>query len=182
MRPPRSARATAAGVEQWEGPFEGIPEWLLYSVGEWVERCINFPRFGLVSPNEPTRPGALKLLELGLHVQLDWRSTDLALYSAKQLLLHGESGIDLLDWCAGYLATAEQRSELEEILSQGTLPGPLASMQTAAPSFSVGWIRPLPRPSRPRPLRAPGQPHISRRPGAITMGLIPTVRRPTERR
>ncbi|HEV2945084.1 MAG TPA: hypothetical protein VGX26_08230 [Solirubrobacteraceae bacterium] len=80
----------------FDGPHEGIPDWMFQSVVNWIDEAIYEPRGRQTAPSEPL----LLAAEASLHVTFDWSSGP---FSARMTALdyvkrNGEFGLDFLDF------------------------------------------------------------------------------------
>ena len=105
-RPPLSVRLSGDPESGWEGPYPGVPLWLMPSLLAWIRD--SFYSFS----DDVAR------LQRRLHLELDWRSPNLALESALVQMEHDpELALDIVDWGAEG-ADGERLMKLRVMLQQ----------------------------------------------------------------
>jgi hypothetical protein len=98
VRPPLSKRGRSADVAEWEGPYDGVPDWLWPTVRDWISTVFVY---GSRAGGTPAWDyDALHALERHFRVLLDWsefmspEKSLIAMCAADETFC-----LDLIDWC-----------------------------------------------------------------------------------
>jgi hypothetical protein len=130
---PLKVRNNPDQTAEWEGPHEGIPDWLYPSINRWVTNYF----FVRTSPYGTRLFNSQKMaqLERQLHLKLTWDHDSAAIGIIVGALADDQVGPEILDWCVAHLdrATGRSLAELEVIFSEA------GSVWTVAPDEGGGF-------------------------------------------
>lgn len=118
IRHPLSKRTRPDPDPDWEGPFDGVPDWLTNSVEEWIRPVLLRPdMYGQVQATS-----ALQSLQRQLRLTLPWGNGAVEAYRSlveHQCLSNRELFLDVLNWCVEHESDWDRLANLEVMLMEG---------------------------------------------------------------
>jgi hypothetical protein len=104
MREPLSYRDGGKPISEWEGPFEGIPDWLWSAFLGWLTDLF---RVRVDYGEQVWDTNALRSLEQFMRTSFDWSLNNSPLQSLlANCRADQEFALDVADWCLANLETA----------------------------------------------------------------------------
>ncbi len=114
MRTKLSERSKAENT--WEGPYEGVPEWMSQPLTDWVSSMLHEPNH-LLGRLEPNRERLMDLQQ-ALRIRLNWSNRADGAWAdlATRAWADPELFLDLVDECLAFAQTYEEIEPLRKTL------------------------------------------------------------------